>query len=79
MKVSVRGVSVTARRLFGRAGAVRQTCDDARTLLGSQRRVLESLPSKSFPDTDVLIVVRSSDTALYERLLRTPSDCQKSG
>jgi hypothetical protein len=29
--------------------------------------LLESLPSRSFPDTQVLIVVHRSNTALYER------------
>ena len=32
-----------------------------------QRRLLELLPSKSFPDAESLIVVRRNDTALYER------------
>jgi hypothetical protein len=31
-------------------------------------QLLESLPSRSFPDTQVLIVVHRSNTALYERL-----------
>jgi hypothetical protein len=31
-------------------------------------QVLEALPSRSFPDTALLIVVRRNDVALYERL-----------
>jgi len=31
-------------------------------------QVLESLPSRSFPDVELLIVVPRNDTALYERL-----------
>jgi hypothetical protein len=31
-------------------------------------QLLESLPSRSFPDTQVLIVVHRRNTALYERL-----------
>lgn len=33
-----------------------------------KEQILEGLPSKSFPDVELLIVVRSSDTALYESL-----------
>ena len=32
-----------------------------------RERLLELLPSKSFPDAESLIVVRRNDTALYER------------
>src|SRR5207302_9662593 len=35
-----------------------------------QRRLLELLPSKSFPDAEVLIVVRPNDTALHDHLQR---------
>ena len=34
-------------------------------------QLLESLPSRSFPDAELLIVVRRDDTALYERLTRS--------
>jgi hypothetical protein len=33
--------------------------------------VLESLPSQSFPDTELLIVVRRGNLALYEDIVRT--------
>jgi hypothetical protein len=35
-----------------------------------QKRLLELLPSKSFPDAEVLIVVRPNDTALHDHLQR---------
>jgi len=35
-----------------------------------QKRLLELLPSKSFPDVEVLIVVRPNDTALHDHLQR---------
>ena len=35
-----------------------------------RRRFLESLPSTSFPDAEMLIVVRPNDTSLYEYLRR---------
>jgi len=35
-----------------------------------QEQFLESLPSTSFPDAEMLIVVRRNDTALYEYLQR---------
>ena len=35
-----------------------------------QKRLLELLPSKSFPDAEVLIVVRPNDTALHNYLQR---------
>src|SRR5256885_3743603 len=38
---------------------------------GHRERLLELLPSRSFPDVELLIVVRRSDTALYERLQRS--------
>jgi hypothetical protein len=38
--------------------------------LRHREQFLESLPSTSFPDVEMLIVVRSNDTALYEYLLR---------
>ena len=34
-------------------------------------RLLELLPSKSFPDAELLIVVHQNDTTLYERLQRS--------
>src|SRR5438309_11374471 len=34
------------------------------------KRLLELLPSKSFPDAEVLIVVRPNDTALHNYLQR---------
>lgn len=36
-----------------------------------RERLLELLPSKSFPDAELLIVVRPNDTALYEYLRRS--------
>jgi hypothetical protein len=36
-----------------------------------QTQLLESLPSQSYPDAERLIVVRRSNTALYERLKRS--------
>jgi hypothetical protein len=36
-------------------------------------QLLESLPSRSFPDAEFLIVVRRDDPALYERLTRSLS------
>jgi hypothetical protein len=36
-------------------------------------QLLESLPSRSFPDAELLIVVRRDDPALYERLTRSLS------
>jgi len=36
-----------------------------------QKRLLELLPSKSFPDAEVLIVVRPNDTALHDHLQRS--------
>jgi len=38
--------------------------------LRHREQFLESLPSTSFPDVEMLIVVRSNDTALYEYLQR---------
>ena len=35
-----------------------------------QKRLLELLPSKAFPDAEVLIVVRPNDTALHDHLQR---------
>jgi hypothetical protein len=35
-----------------------------------RKRLLELLPSKSFPDAEVLIVVRPNDTALHDYLQR---------
>jgi hypothetical protein len=35
-----------------------------------RERLLESLPAPSFPDIEMLIVVRQNDTALYEYLAR---------
>ena len=35
-----------------------------------QEQALEALPSRSFPDAEMLIVVRPNDTDLYEYLLR---------
>jgi hypothetical protein len=35
-----------------------------------RQRFLESLPSTSFPDAEMLIVVRPNDTSLYEYLRR---------
>jgi hypothetical protein len=35
-----------------------------------QQRLLRLLPSKSFPDAEVLLVVRLNDTALYDYLQR---------
>jgi len=36
-----------------------------------KEQLLESLPSRSFPDAELLIVVRRNDTALYEFLQRS--------
>jgi hypothetical protein len=35
-----------------------------------KKQALEALPSQSFPDAEMLIVVRPNDTDLYEYLLR---------
>ena len=35
------------------------------------KQLLESLPSRSFPDAELLVVVRRDDTTLYERLQRS--------
>ena len=35
-----------------------------------QKRLLELLPSRSFPDAEVLFIVRPNDTALYDHLQR---------
>jgi hypothetical protein len=35
---------------------------------GHRDQLLEGLPSRSFPDVEVLIIVRPNDTALYEDL-----------
>ena len=39
-----------------------------------RERLLELLPSKSFPDAELLIVVRRNDTALYDYLQRAFAD-----
>src|SRR5262245_18725608 len=39
------------------------------TLWRHQEQILEALPSLSFPDAELLIVVRPNDTDLYEYLL----------
>jgi len=36
-----------------------------------KEQLLESFPSRSFPDAELLIVVRRNDTALYEYLQRS--------
>lgn len=36
-----------------------------------KEQLLESIPSRSFPDVDLLIVVRPNDTPLYEYLQRS--------
>jgi hypothetical protein len=36
-----------------------------------REQLLESLPSTSYPDAEMLIVVRANDTALYEYLQRS--------
>src|SRR5438445_11392059 len=47
-------------------------CDANRFRASPQccHRVPEALPSQSFPDAEMLIVVRPNDTDLYEYLLR---------
>jgi hypothetical protein len=39
-----------------------------------KEQALEALPSQSFPDAEMLIVVRPNDTDLYEYLLRRFAD-----
>jgi len=61
----------------GRPGYLgeREPLDDPSTTHGvcsrHREQFLESLPSASFPDAEMLIVVRPNDTALYEYLVRS--------
>src|SRR6266566_1936529 len=57
----------------GRAMGEREAYDNPATTQGfcsrHKRQALEALPSQSFPDAEMLVVVHRTDTDLYEYLL----------
>jgi hypothetical protein len=67
----VPGAAATASRYLGEREPLENPESTHGVCAHHKAQLLESLPSRSFPDAELLIVVRRNNTVLYEHLKRS--------